>query len=356
MILPEDTLALQYYDSLQLRCSDWKHNCQHGTKDLQLLALQDMIQCVHEDEEAVCIITSLSAIITHLMTSDEVIDEVRDLADTLFEMCVTFCPSGVEFPSRSSSQRRAIFFLALSGSMSLRAHRTLGSSKAIPHIVWHSSIVLARWLQRESTVRWAQGLTDVNFGNALELGGGTCIPGLALAAVLPSWWTITLSDVDIHALKNAAYNAKRHRRLGYSSTSLRVTTELLDWNNDEDFYSKNANSFDLIIGADIIHENWMADGVWRAITRYLKPNGIAIIVNPSPKSREGADRFQSILASQRDSQEWDISVTRVTNLSLRAEIVDETEDIPLDFYTISMRCARAMVGAIHDHQSLHIDI
>lgn len=46
-----------------------------------------------------------------------------------------------------------------------------------------------------------------------------------------------------------------------------------------------ATGADVIIGSDIVHEEWMAYGVLAAVKRYLRPDGVAIICNGRPAHR-----------------------------------------------------------------------
>ena len=59
--------------------------------------------------------------------------------------------------------------------------------------------------------------------------------------------------------------------------------------------------FGMILGADVVHEEGMADGVVRCLVECLdRERGVGLIVNPAPAHRAGADALPGLLAA-RDS-------------------------------------------------------
>ena len=204
-------------------------------------------------------------------------------------------------------------------------------------MVWHSSVVLARWFSRREVARWfeekfASGTIARRF---LEIGGGNCIAGMAFAAQIDDGsWDVVLTDADAEAVRNAVYNASKQDSLRNRS----VRCETLDWDADEDFCARHgARTFDVIIGADVVHEESMAPGVLRALDRYLAADGLAIVVNPAPHSRGGAASFQKLL----DERAWRVETHHgISDSILCVGIEEECEDVPLDFYVIRRRATK----------------
>ena len=116
----------------------------------------------------------------------------------------------------------------------------------------------------------------------------------------------------------------------------RATTATLDWNDDDAFYEENARSFDVVLGSDVVHEEDMAGGVFRALTRYLAPGGVAMIVLAAPHSRGGAETFQNLLRAHKD--EFIVRTRRIKNAIVCVGIEEECEDVPLDAYMIALCC------------------
>lgn len=363
MILDEDEDTIQIYSNIYALCKKWKHDLLCGTKDDQLETLTWLLAAVEGDEETVRALGGIATVIADL-TSNECTDEqVRDLADSLLEACLANFPAGLRFPCRGAIVPP--LFVKSPDGFSLRLYQSPDGVKAIPHMVWPSSIVLSRWLCLPQTVSWIQD----RYGSScrvLEVGGGTCIAGISYSMQYPSH-DVVLTDVDVNAVRNASYNAKRLNKLN-ATRSKPVSCVVLDWDDDVDFYDHvTANSFDILLGADVVHENSMATGLWRAITRYLKPGGTACIVNPTLRSREGVAKFQFILSQIQQSSQanlskmsengydwivdgtdhqsrWEVSMCHVVNPALRAGIEEDTADIPLDFYAI-MRGSLLMAEA-----------
>ena len=191
-------------------------------------------------------------------------------------------------------------------------------------MVWHGSVALGRFVSRAETRAWTRAFAG---RRRLEIGGGTSIAGMTFAARCPDW-DVTLTDVDAGAVANTAYNAKKQTQ--YLDAFARTTARVLDWDDDDEFHEEHANSFDVIIGADVVHEEHMAPGVVRALKRYLAPGGCALIVNPAPASRSGAQTFQNLL----DEESWNVQRCLITSPIICVGMEEECEDVPLELYVI----------------------
>lgn len=314
-------------------------------------SLRATLEAVLDDEEyIVCVARKANALMKRISRGDD--DVVSELASDIFETCCARAPRGVRFPSAGETQRGR-FARAATGSLRaplelrLRLPREdVGeTTKAISGMVWHSSLCLGRWLSRRETMDWMREFREERGrgGACLEIGGGLMVAGMTFAAQCGDGWTsIVLTDGDPNAVANARYNVHKQRRYVERFAGRNVEVETLDWNDDEEFYAaRGGRSFDVILGADVVHQEDMAGGVVRAIDRYLAPDGIALVVNPAPHSRGGAATFQSLLGDGG----WNVVKRSITNSIITVGIEDECEDVPLDFYVIR-RSENADVAAL----------
>jgi len=145
-------------------------------------------------------------------------------------------------------------------------------------------------------------------------------------------WQVTLTDRDAAAVSNAAYNVRRQQtRYLVDEYASATTARILDWDDDDEFFEQHGNSFDIILGADVVHMQHMAPGVVRALRRYLAPGGYALIVNPIPASRGGAETFRTLL----DEESWSVVRHPVMSPIICVGMEEECEDVPLELYAIS---------------------
>lgn len=322
-------------------------------------SLRATLEAVLDDEEyIVCVARKANALMRRIAAArgdpDDDDDVASELASEIFETCCARAPRGVRFPSAGETQRGR-FARCATGSLArplelrLRLPREdVGeTTKAISGMVWHSSLCLGRWLSRRETMDWMRKFREERArddgGRCLEIGGGLMVAGMTFAAQCGDGWTsIVLTDGDPNAVANARYNVHKQRRYVERFARRNVEVEKLNWNDDEEFYvARGGRSFDVILGADVVHQEDMAGGVVRAIDRYLAPDGIALVVNPAPHSRGGAATFQSLLANG----EWNVVKRSITNPIITVGIEDECEDVPLDFYVIR-RSENADVAAL----------
>lgn len=99
--------------------------------------------------------------------------------------------------------------------------------------------------------------------------------------------------------------------------------------------SRRFATFDVVLGADVVHERGMAQGVARMLGRHLgrSPDAVAVIVNPAPAHRSGAADLPSAL----ESNGMAFASTRVTSAMLRVGVMEETEDVRLDMFLVRRR-------------------
>ena len=91
-------------------------------------------------------------------------------------------------------------------------------------------------------------------------------------------------------------------------------------------------TFDVVLGADVVHEQGMARGVATMLRKHLGygPDAFAVIVNPAPAHRSGAGD----LPSRLESAGMSFAKVSVTSAMLRVGVMEETEDVRLDMFLI----------------------
>jgi SAM-dependent methyltransferase len=114
-------------------------------------------------------------------------------------------------------------------------------------------------------------------GRAIEIGCGLGLAGLAALAV---GWHVTFSDYSPAALEIAAMNARLN---GFD----RFETRIIDWQDPP------ADSFELVLGADVLYEARCVPDVLRVLNRMLSPGGVALLADPG---RSVADPFPAVAA------------------------------------------------------------
>jgi len=126
--------------------------------------------------------------------------------------------------------------------------------------LWASSPVLAGHLRRRP------GLEGKDL---LELGCGLGLAGIAAAQ---AGATVVMTDYEEDALEFARHNAS----VNLSPRELsRVTFRCMDWRNAE-----ITETFDVIIGADIVYERGNFAPLLLLIRRLLRPGGALLLTDP----------------------------------------------------------------------------
>jgi predicted nicotinamide N-methyase len=284
-----------------------------------------------------------------------------------------------------------------------------GEKKSIPNIAWHSGVALARWLaRREAFVRGldvleigaglgAPGLTAAAFGasrvvvtdrdgaavrNLRYNAGRGCAPPGERAAFASGPGDTDDDDDDDDDDETPSSTARRLR--GDSPRAVppatrrrriarRCVAAALDWNADEPlaralrFFDQdenenargalydsprdaeeleNAKKFRLVLGADVVHERGMGDGVMRCLEELLCPDyGVAVLCNPAPAHRAGAAEF---VATLRNSNAFEFCRVDVTSALLRVGMEEETEDIVLQMFAVKKRGSEAVLPDLRD--------
>ena len=355
-------------------------------------ALEEIVALIADDEEyvpalgAACGHDLLARLVTHR------VPEVASAAADAMEACARHCPPGASFPARGDVDEPSHAIMrvgTLAAPLTLRMRHVRegyggGERRRIPNIAWDSGLVLARWISRHPEL--------VAGKSVLEIGAGLGAPSMAAARRGAS--TVALTDADPLATRNAAYNARMN--LGRVA-SAKLACVVHDWNDESDLSDTDSDdsdetnhgtdrgratcslgrtlerfggfrrsdeegggdsanggganevetsrhevetsrrfaTFDVVLGADVVHERGMAQGVARMLGRHLgrSPDAVAVIVNPAPAHRSGAADLPSAL----ESNGMAFASTRVTSAMLRVGVMEETEDVRLDMFLVRRR-------------------
>ena len=146
--------------------------------------------------------------------------------------------------------------------------RASGESDYMPYwaYVWPGALLLAEHVSHQT---WPDGT------RALEIGCGL---GLACLAALAAGLRVTFSDYSPAALELAAHNACLNGLHHFE-------TKFLDWQNPV------RETYDVVLGADVLYESRCLGDVLRVLDRTLAPSGIALLSDPG---RAVADPFPDL--------------------------------------------------------------
>ena len=138
---------------------------------------------------------------------------------------------------------------------------------AVPLTMWPCSHLLAHVLL--SCPEFVKGK------RVLELGSGFhCVPGAA--AECSGARGVFCTEIDSTAIDVMNVNIDNNGLDCVSATRL-------DWTKLDDY--DDLGQFDVILGSDIIHEKWMSEAVELVVSRFLKKDGLCLIVNGHANSR-----------------------------------------------------------------------
>lgn len=147
-------------------------------------------------------------------------------------------------------------------------------------MIWESALLLSDVMGREAR----PGL------KVLELGCGVGLPGIVAA------WRgadVVQTDHDPLALAVAADNARRNDVVGLKQL-------VADWHK-----WPNEDTYDLVVGADIIYDTADYETLVRLFTKLLKPGGRVLLTDPN--------RLQTIaLTTLLEDAGWSITITQHT--------------------------------------------
>jgi len=108
----------------------------------------------------------------------------------------------------------------------------------------------------------------------MELGTGTGLVGLMCAAL--GCPRVVLTDYHPQVLSNAAYNIQLAQSL-----QSEILLHRLDWQEIAEATDKAIDeTFDIIVGADIVYEVVHTQWLPRVIDRYLKRDGVFYLLIP----------------------------------------------------------------------------
>ena len=372
-------------------------------------ALEAITAEAAEDEEFVAALGEVSGHdrVMRLVT-DPTSSAVAACAGDALQMCADRNPPGAPFPARGGlglrPDRTVLHVGTLHAPLSLHlrhARENLGGAKkSIPNIAWHSGVALARWLARNEKV--------VRGADVVEIGAGLGAPGLAAAAFGASAVVLTDRDgaavrnlrynagrgcappgsaaascpgeVDESdartASSTAAYRPLRMKTDAFAREYVPLLTRrrriaercvaaALDWNdeqplpralrlandgvdgdaNDGGFSRASSRLFRLVLGADVVHERGMGDGVVRCLEELMCPErGVAVLCNPAPAHRAGAAEFLETLRRSA----FEFSRVDVTSALLRVGMEEETEDITLQMFAVKKRGSQGVLPDLRD--------
>lgn len=131
---------------------------------------------------------------------------------------------------------------------------------------WTSSVLLAKRLDSLGKH------LPVGRPRVLELGAGTGLVGLATASI----WQHAVSEVVLTDLPEIVPNLKRNIELNtdndLTTNRARVTSRVLDWNDEFDLPTSTEPPYPLIVAADPIYSIDHPRMLLGAITRWLDPS------------------------------------------------------------------------------------
>jgi predicted nicotinamide N-methyase len=193
------------------------------------------------------------------------------------------------------------------------SRREIQASGGIATHMWPPSFILARFLSLNRELLKGK--------RAIELGAGMGIPSVVAMSCGAS---VKLTDIHAKAMNWSKLNLRSNsEQYGYlvgdpedfcsqrpplDSTPM-ACVSYLDWEHFEVSPDKKASTgsdessettydpgnYDIILGADIIHEQEHALLVALTISKLLGEHGVAFIMNTGPFSRYGIDKFPSEL-------------------------------------------------------------
>jgi predicted nicotinamide N-methyase len=127
--------------------------------------------------------------------------------------------------------------------------------------IWPSSIVLAQYLF----------LKDIKGKKVLELGCGVGLAGIAAAFFGAD---VIMTDYEEDALWFAKQNIQKNFNQCKSNGKIIVAT--LDWRTP-----KLTETYDLIIGSDLLYEKRNHRPILKLIDEYIEENGEAVLTDPN---------------------------------------------------------------------------
>ena len=187
--------------------------------------------------------------------------------------------------------------------------RRLGDAAADPGVtgstVWDGALVLAAHLSRRATLTALEARLGRPCASLLELGAGTGLAGLALAAsgAMPRGAVVALTDLAplcdfLHA------NAARNAAVLAAPGAARVVVAPLRWGDaaaaaaaaaltrkDDVDADEATHRVDCVIGADLCYRMENVAPLLAALAQLLRPGGVAVLALDTSHCPEAVDEF-----------------------------------------------------------------
>ncbi len=149
-------------------------------------------------------------------------------------------------------------------------------------LLWESAVALATWLHHQPTL--------VRGKRVLELGAGVGLAGMIARHLGAQVWQ-TDHRADVLAL--AAHNARQNQ----VPVPQQFTADWRNW--------QRAETYDLILGADILYERAMHEHLALIFQRNLAPAGLLVLSDPS--------RPQALdLIAALEDEAWQVAIEMQT--------------------------------------------
>eukprot|EP01017_Pseudomicrothorax_dubius_P026329 TRINITY_DN2930_c0_g2_i1.p1 TRINITY_DN2930_c0_g2~~TRINITY_DN2930_c0_g2_i1.p1 ORF type:complete len:240 (+),score=23.47 TRINITY_DN2930_c0_g2_i1:109-828(+) len=179
---------------------------------------------------------------------------------------------------------RSQFFLDAAGTMRIWLNeRVIFRHGEDGWRVWEAGLVLGRMAVAHP--EWFAGKT------VLELGTGVGIGAISILRFTDST-SVMLTDYNVGVLDNAQLNVV----LNLPATGLdRARFQQLDWRE----YASFNETFDVIIGSDIVYDGAPFEELAALIKQALRPGGAAYIIIPSQRFRK--EDFLKAMAAEPTS-------------------------------------------------------
>jgi predicted nicotinamide N-methyase len=202
----------------------------------------------------------------------------------------------------------AVVRVAQAASAGAAHGRRDGDASADPGVtgstVWDGALVLAAYLSRRSTVAAMEARLGRPCASVLELGAGTGLAGLALAAsgALPRGAAVALTDLAPLCDFLRSQLARNAQPLAAKS---RVLVAPLRWGDADAAAAAAAATcgdpdalhVDCVIGADLCYRRENVSPLLAALTHLVRPGGVAVLALDTSHCPEAVQDFTARAAS-----------------------------------------------------------